>query len=248
MSVSIIAGSRLARPSAVIASLMTDKERLAFGTREIDFCLDAAEIASEYTGLTLRDRARSIALPVTGGTMSTLNARPAIDWGADAGGNVRAGYTLPPSYFIAAAMSIDTTTTTNQIAGSADQAGDRLLFAVMNNASLRLDHGTDSGKSLSWSPAGITGTHVFWASFDADSGAAALGMDAVTAGATGTISVPHKAWASSSFFGGPGVAEIDGKGAIAVVTRRYLGGSAQQATRAAILAWLAEAVGVSLAA
>lgn len=248
MSVSIISNSRLARPSGVIVSTMTDAERLAFGLREIDFCFDAAEQATEYAGLAFRDRARGLALPAIGGVMSTLNGYPAVDWGADSSGQVTAPYQVPSSYTIFAAASLDTTTTTNEFAGSQDQSGARLFFGTLADGSLRLDHGVAAGNSIVIAGTGNTGAHVWWAAFDSATGNANLGRDAVSPQTTGTIGVPHKGQATTSIFGGPGVAEIDGKGCLCVVVPRYLGSQAQVNARSIILSWLAQTVGVSLAA
>jgi len=249
MSVSIISSTRLARPSAVIASQMTDKERMAFGTREIDFCFDAAEQASEYAGIVLRDRARGLPITITGGTMSTLNGRPAIDWGADASGRGRADYQVPASYFMACLVELDTLTTTNSLVISSDTTGQRLFFGALNNGHLQLANGREAGNTLDWaSPPALIGKHVMWATFDETTGAAEMGVDTVSAGISGTINTVHKGHSTTDFFGGVGVAEIDGRGAINLVVPRYLGGVARAATREAILAWLAEAGGIALAA
>jgi|GEM_PF-2385308 hypothetical protein len=249
MSVSIISSTRLARPSAVIASQMTDKERMAFGTREIDFCFDAAEQAPEYSGLVLRDRARGLPITVTGGTMSSLNGRAAIDWGADASGKAQAAYQVPSSYFIACLVDLDTTATSNSLVASSDTTGQRLFFGILNNGHPYLSHGPNAGDSIDWtSPPVVTGKHIIWATYDAVSGAAEMGVDSVTAGVTGTINIAHKGHPTTDFFGGAGVAEIDGRGAINLVVPRYLGGIARAATREAILAWPAEAGSVALAA
>lgn len=252
MSVAIVTTSLLARPSSVLSTAMTDAERLAFGTNEIGFCMDAAEQATEYGGLYLRDRAGGRPCRVVGGAMSTLNDRPAIEFSDDDGGRIEVPYQVTASYFAAFAVSLDSTTTTNCFFMSSDDAGDRLQFSILNNGSLYHSHsaGLDAGKFYLWLPGGtLTGPHVFWCSYDAVTGAACVGMDAVTPGMTSTISVPHKGTARTDFFGGViSNREIDGKAALAVVVPRYLGGAAQAATRAAILSYMAECIGVTLAA
>lgn len=92
----------------------------------------------------------------------------------------------------------------------------------------------------------LTGAHVLWATYDAQTGASAMGRDAVTAGVSGTINTPHKGWAKTDFFGGATVSEIDGKAALAITTGRYLGGDVNAASRGALLSWIAERAGVSL--
>lgn len=252
MSVSIISASRLARPSAVTAAQMTDKERIAFGIREMGFCFDASEQAPELSGLVLRDRIGGLPITIVGGTMSvwTAGGSAAIDWSADAGGRGQAAYQVPASYFIAVLVDVDTTTTTNSFVASSDTTGQRLLFGILGNAHPYLSHGPNAGNSVDWAPppATVTGKHIFWATYDATSGAVEMGMDTVTAGFTGSINIAHKGHPTTDFFGGAGNSEIDGRGKINLVVPRYLGGASRANTREAILTWLAEQGGTTLAA
>lgn len=241
----VLTSARIGRPSSVVQTTVTDQERVAFSTRDIDFAIDPAEVAQEFFGLTLRDRVRGLPVTVTSGTASTLNSNPAIDF-ADTG-RMTADYTVPASYFIAAVASQDTVANTYGLVTSANDDDNRLFFGGLTSGQVRLDHGTTSGNSLTGA-ATVTGTHIFWASYDADSGVAEIGFDAVAALATGTLAQPQKGWPQTCFFGNPdnSMWSIDGKGQTVLICDRYIGGSANYLTRQALLAWPASQAGISL--
>lgn len=251
MTYVIRSGSRLALPSAIPATTMTELERAVASMAEIDLWLDAAERPSEISALTLRERVRGLVLPVTSGMLSamTVGGYPALDF-ADAG-CVAAQYVIPASYFIAAPVEVRTLANTSQIAGSNTQDAQRLLFGHLSNGSLRLDHGTGGGQSIGTVPSFITaGAHLFWGSFDAATGAAQIGMDAISPAITGTLSIAHKASGISHFLGTTGTAGygLDGRSPGLIVANRYLGGTANYDRRAAILAYLASLAGTALGA
>lgn len=239
--------SRLARPSTVIATKMTDKERLALGSRDIALCLDAREVAVEYATLTLRDRIGARPVRFNGGVLGTINGNPAVDLDGASGLMGVANYQMPASYFVATAIEFDTLDDTASLAASVDQSGSRMFFGVVNPRVLRLDHGLSAALSTAASAVPL-GRCVLWGSYDASTGRAEIGVNAVTATAVGTIPNGHKGQAQTNFWGGTGTQSVDGKGGLLVVADRYLGGAQNTAMREIILGWLADYAGVAMAA
>lgn len=237
------AQSRIGRPGAIMQRTMTDAENIAFGGSEIDLCVDASEIAQEFGGLVLRDRAAGRPISVTSGTMASLNSKPAVNFNDT--GYMRATYQVPASYFMACALKLDTLTSTAAFVSSADTADDRLFWGALHTTgNMRLDHGTAG--SIDTNVGSLIGTHVLWATYDAQSNAAAIGIDAMTAAGSATFTGTHKGAAATNIFGGATTWPMDGLSQTCIIGDRYLGGDDNYATRAALLAWLAETSGVSL--
>lgn len=241
--------SQLALPSSVVAAAMTDPERIVASMTEVDLWLDPAERPSEISALTLRDRARGLTGSVVSGTLSAFGgtAAPALAF-ANAG-YVSVPYAVPASYFMACAVQLDTLTDNNVFATSNTNAGQRLFFGVLGGGTLRLDHGTAAGQNIATAASAVTtGTHVMWASYDAPTGAAEIGLDAVTAAVTGNLNVAHKGSPITHFFGSSAVANypIDGKGGGLIVCNRFMGGNVNYSRRSQILAYLAGLAGSPL--
>lgn len=238
---------RLARPSAIISRSMSALERTAFSAGDFSFVADPEEIATEYVNLALRDRASGVLAHANGSTrptFTTLNGRRAIQ-GNDNAGHLRASYQLPQSYFIASAFRTGTDfATTNAIISSSDQNGNRLLFGTIGTT-MAILHGPTFPLTLA-APLAPNTNYVAWASFDADTMAAEIGINAVTPQTIGTLPVLHKGDMATSFFGGAGAWGFDGKFAVAVVSPRFYGGVGNEARRAGILAWLCDLVDVPL--
>ncbi|WP_370045462.1 MULTISPECIES: hypothetical protein [Salipiger] len=229
--------------SSVIAASMTETERRALNTREISLLIDPAERAQEYPGVTLRDRVGARVLTTSGCSIVLDGSTPALDVANVA--KCIVDYTVGASYFVAVAVDIDTLADTGNLISSSDTSDNRLFFGLLGSAKLRIDHGgTDV---LEHDGVTLTGQHVFWASYDAVTGAAALGMDAVTPAQSGTFSGPHKGTAQTWLFGGDTGWGMDGRAYLAVAGDRYLGGDEHANVRAALLSWCAERNGVALA-
>lgn len=239
---------KISRPSAVIARSMTDAERYALNTRELALVIDPSERAQEYPGVTLRDRIGARPVAAMNGSIILDGATPALHMPNTSRATVN--FTLPASYFIAVAVDVDTLYDTGAFAYSFDTTENRLFFGLLAGpgGSLRFDHGTAGGNILTHTGGAWTGKHVYWCSYDAATGAAALGMDAITPVKTGQFTGPHKAHPKTDFFGGTGIAGMDGRAYLGLVADRYLGGPAEEGIRAALLAWCAERAGVTLEA
>lgn len=241
--------STLARPSAVISRTMSDLERVALGQGSIVLCLDPREIAQEYSRLTLRDRIGARPCQFNGGTMGDMNGNPAINMTGvnDVAGRVN--FTLPTGgYFIGAVVNLrNLDDTTDAIIQHVDNAANRLLFAVMNNRSLRLDHGTSAVVGTGVNAVTANEPHVLWASYDPVSGRAHIGIDAVTEIAQGDMAAAPKSEQDFYVFGGLGVQAVDGLCGPLIVGNQFLGGERNYAQREAILAWLAQYGGVAMA-
>jgi hypothetical protein len=242
-----VSTASIGKPSAFFQRTLTDAERLAFGTGEIAMCIDASERATGYGGYHLRDRAAGRVAKVIGGTETTLNDNPAVEF--QNSGGILVPYQVGASYFMAVAVDVDSHSDTVGFVTNENTTGARLFFGLLSDGNLRLDHGTSKAISVNPVPAS-TGTHIFWGSFDAETNTAEIGMDAVTALASDTTSItaPHKGAASIYVFGGTGTNGVDGKGQIAVFGEDYLGGTGNEAKRTFILRWLAERSGVTLGA
>lgn len=245
----LVSPFRLARRSAIISGQHSEAESLALNADRFAMIVDPAEAATEYAALALYDRAGGTLLHARGATLpslATLGSRPVVQ-GNDNGGHLRAAWQLPQSYFMAAAFRTGTDfATTNAIISSATQNDNRLLFGTIGT-SLVILHGPNFPLA-STTPMATNTDYVAWASFDADTMAAEIGVNAVTPHAVGTLPVLHKGDPETSFFGGIGGWGFDAKFAPAVVVPRFLGGAINAARRAAILAWLGETVGVGIGA
>lgn len=241
----LLTSARIGRPSSLPQSDVTDAERIAFGTRELDFVLNPSAVAQEFFGLTLRDQVRGTPILVTGGTLSELNGNPALDF-PDAG-YCAAAYTVPPSYFIAAVTNMDTVANSFAIVSSKTASDNRLYFGG-GASNLRLDHGLDAGNSVTFAVSALTGVHLLWASYDAVSGAAEIGLDAITPVASSTFLSPHKASTLTYFYGSATspMWVMDGRAQTLLIADRYLGGAENALVREALLAWPAYQAGVTL--
>lgn len=241
----LLTSARIGRPSSLPQSDVTDAERIAFGTRELDFVLNPSAVAQEFFGLTLRDQVRGTPISVTGGTLSSINGHPALDF-PDAG-YCAANYTVPESYFIAAVTDMDTVANTFAIASSKTASNNRLHFGG-GSTNIRLDHGLDAGNSVTFTVSALTGLHLLWASYDAVTGAAEIGLDAVTAVASGNFASPHKASALTYFYGSATSPSwvMDGRAQTLLIADRYLGGAENALVREALLAWPAYQAGITL--
>lgn len=242
--------ARLASAASIVVPSMTDLELSALSMEEIDYLFDPAEP-------TPHDRIRSIPWTNRNGVPTTITGSnyPALSW-ADAGsdvGEIRTAYTIPPSYFIACVAELNDGLNA-RLAGSQTNDGKRLAFGVINTNTLRLDHGAGTGfdqGNVAVAGLTVTGRHVFWGTYDAASGLADIGMDAVSPLASGVLTGPHKAQTSSAWFGdgSAGTGDINGKGAIVAICSTYLGGDLNATRREALLRWLAtDVAGIALGA
>lgn len=242
---------RLARSSSsVFSRSMSSFEQRALAAGDFDILVDPMEVATEYKNLlNLRDRRGGRLVTARGGTLPTLtalNGRLGVQ-GNDVGGHMRVDYQLPSSYFVAAAFRTGTDfSTTNAIISSATQAGDRMLFGTIGSK-LSLLHGGSFPLNATTEIAPST-DYVAWATFDAETMAAAIGVNAVTPEKALPLPILHKGEAQTNFFGGEASWGFDAQFGPAVVSSGFLGGSIHEARRAAILAWLGETVGVGIGA
>lgn len=242
--------SRLARPSMIRARRMTAAERIAFATGEMDLCLDPRELATEHAGLVLRDRIGMRPVGFTRAAFGEIGGNPALQLdGTTNSGSIGTGaYRVPPSYFIATLVAVDTLADTAAFVASATPTDNRLFFGALQTGSLRLDHGPDAALMTPGGKVTAGRACIAWASYSAETGAAALGIDAVSPTTTGTLAAKQKGDAQTLFWGGLTTWPVDGRGGLLVVADRYLGGAEGTDVRAAILGWLAEYGGVTLGA
>lgn len=240
--------TRLARPSSVLATAMTARERLAFGTRDIALCVDAREVAHEYASLTLRDRIGARPIPFSGGAIGSLNGKPAVNMDGISGQAGRVTYQMAESYFIATAVDFDAFPLNAALLATTEQTGARLFFGAMATRALRLDHGTSSGLFVTTKEGAVPeGKCILWASYSSATGRAEIGINAVTASAGGFLTANHGARNTLNLWGGGLGQGLDGRGGLLVVTDRYLGGGENAGVREIILGWLAEYADVPLA-
>ncbi|MFC3442539.1 hypothetical protein ACFOKF_15295 [Sphingobium rhizovicinum] len=256
MSSVITSPYNLVRPSGVAISAMTAAEQASIAAGDLDFIIDPAERAPEIVSYALEDRRRGILLKRAGTplpTPTTLNGQPAV-LGYEGSGYMVADYQIGASYFVAAAFETGPSIGTNDgVMCSLDQASaNRLFVGVRLGDRWGLVHG--SSYAISTAPGSILPNtkYVAWASFDATligvSGAmnVELGINAITTTASGAAPVAHMGDTKTTFFGGVGDRGSGHKFAFLDVCRRSLGGVANYKRRAAILAPLAEKIGITL--
>lgn len=242
--VSLHTQMRLGGLSSKMENEPSEAELFARNTNELVLVIDPAERAYEHTSvLTLRDSIGGLKVPCTNGVLIDDAGKPAVDMPDVSRATV--DFTVPPSYFLAVAVDIDTVANTGAFVYSFDITLNRLFFGLIGGTpKLRVDHG--GVDIIEHSGVTLTGKHVFWASYDALTGEAALGMDAITPVASAVFSGGHKGYAKTDFFGNSTTAGMDGRAYLAMVAGRYLGGAAQADVRATLLDWCAEAVGTTL--
>lgn len=247
----------LARPSGLNVVTLSDLEQRAFSGGDMDFMADPAERAAEFSSLVLRDRVRGRLLRphgTTPPTLTTLNNRPAIQ-GYETASDLYADWQLGPSYTIFSAFETGPTIGTNDaVVSSFDQAQTNRMYVGPRNGDR---FGLVQGIYTISTPAGSilpSTKYVTWTGFNADnvpiSGAntVEIGLNSPAMLTTGRASSLHDGQTRMAFFGGTSDRGGAHKFAPIVVCNRYLGGEANLLRRTAIMAMLAEMIGVTLPA
>ena len=229
---------------------MTAEERAVWLLPGIEFWLECGVLQPGST-TALADRTRLRSITRTGGTNTTLNGHPAIEWpGTDnAGQLVCPSYEFPQDYFIAILADLNDGANA-RLCGRSSNTGQPLRFLISATGSLRGDHGSTGGQLIQQTGLTVTGPQIFWFTRRSSDGAGEIGMSGLTALKTGSLTTNHTGGAGADFFGdsNSGTFDINGKGVRVIIHNGYLGGAGNAATRGIILDYLAQVGGFALGA